>query len=142
MQVLIDTYFLECEATGTRPNVSGLALALHTSYKTLIQWENLRPSEDEPEALQVFKKGLSKMVSHAKTRASMAWWPNLEDRDKARGAEFALKVMGYQDKPEYQGPQGSVTINQNTLVIGGSAELEGLLSGILPRTLDKLQGRQ
>lgn len=139
IESLIDTYFLECESTGRRPNVSDLSLALHTSYKGLLRWEALELSDDEPEAVRAFKSGLRQMISRAKTRCASAWWANLEDRDKARGAEFALKVMGYQDRPDYQGAQGTVTINQNNLVIGSSAEVAGLLAGILPKPIARAQ---
>lgn len=132
MQSLIETYFLECEAVDKRPNVSGLALALHTSYKMLNQWESLRPGDNDPEEVKAFKKGISTMVAHAKTRCAAAWWPNLEDRDKARGAEFALKVMGHHDKPDYAPAQGQV-FNQTNVIVGNGVDLGDLFGGLLPK---------
>lgn len=128
----IDTYFLECEATGEKPNVAGLALCLDTSYRMLLTWEHLKPEEGDSEAQKRFKTEFSQLVSRAKVRCSRAWWANLEDRDKARGAEFALKVMGFQDKPEHQ-PAGNITINQqNNVLVGNPAQLTDLFGGILP----------
>lgn len=133
----IDTYFLECEATGEKPNVAGLALALDTSYRMLLTWEHLKAQEGDTEAEKRFKTEFSQLVSRAKVRCSRAWWASLEDRDKARGAEFALKVMGFQDKPEHQ-PAGNITINQqNNVLVGNPAQLTDLFGGLLPTPVQK-----
>lgn len=145
---LIDGYFEECEILGKTPNVAGLSLALETDYKTMIRWENLESrksgngEEEETEEERLFRQGLGQLIRRAKTKCAEKWFPGLEDRDKARGSEFALKVMGYQDKPENQSI-GQVTINQqNNVLVGNPAHLEALFHGMLPDQVQKALGSQ
>lgn len=133
---LIDTYFLECETLGKTPNVAGLALALDTDYKTLLRWEQLKGEEEDTDEENAFKAGLSQMIRRAKTKCAERWFPGLEDRDKARGSEFALKVMGYQDKPDNSGVQ-NITINQQNVLIGNPEHLGDLFGGILAGPVQK-----
>lgn len=132
---LIEQYFEECEILGKTPNVAGLSLALGSDYRTMLSWERLKPDEDDGEDEIAFKRGLSQIITRAKTRCAERWFPGLEDRDKARGSEFALKVMGYQDKPENQ-QATAITINQqNNVMVGNPAHLEALFKGLLPTSV-------
>lgn len=137
VETIIEDFFTECQATGKRPNVSSLALALHIGYKQLCRWEAAAPGETDSEAVRAFKKGLRDITVRAKTRCAAAWWENLEDRDKSRGAEFALKVMGYQDKPADSSSPHSVQVTQNILVSHDSPALGELFAGLLPRPVQK-----
>lgn len=136
-QRLILGYFETCEMLGKTPNVAGLALALETDYKTMIRWEALQPREEDTAEETLFRSGLSQMIKRAKTLCAEKWFPGLEDRDKARGSEFALKVMGYQDKPDvYVG--SNITVNQqNNVVVGNPEQLSGLFGGLLPGPVQK-----
>jgi hypothetical protein len=132
VQGMIDTYLLECDATGKIPNVSGLALALWTTRKGLCEWERLKAEEGDEPDLIVFKSALRNAISRAKERIAEWWTPGLMDRDKARGTEFYLKTLGYQDRPEPV-PAGNITINQqNNVLVGNPAQLTDLFGGILP----------
>lgn len=136
VETRVENFFAECEATGKRPNVSDLALALGTYYKRLLIWENPNIKDDDSEAIRAFKTGLRDIISRAKTRCASAWWSTLEDRDKARGGEFALKVMGYQDRPA-ESPHNSVQVTQNILVSSDSPALADLFGGLLPKPVQQ-----
>jgi hypothetical protein len=132
----VESYFLECEATGERPNMAGLSLAMGVSHTALNEWAAYKPShspEGEDERITFFRKGLAATVSRAKAVIARAWHRNLEDRDKARGAEFILKTLGYQDKPDvYLSPNITVNQQQNNIIATDSQALKDLLAGMLP----------
>jgi hypothetical protein len=137
VQGMIDTYLLECDATGKIPSISGLALCLDTHRKVLCEWERLTCTEDDTEDEKLFKANLRNTVSRAKERIAEWWTPGLMDRDKARGTEFYLKTLGYQDKPDAASVQNITVNQQNNVLVGNPALLSDLFGGLLPGPVQK-----
>lgn len=136
VQGIIDTYLLECETTDRVPSISGLALSLDTHRKILCEWERLTPDEDDTPEESAFKCSLRNAISRAKEKIAEWWTPGLMDRDKARGTEFYLKTLGYQDKADNSGVQ-NITINQQNVLIGNPEHLGDLFGGILASPVQK-----
>lgn len=96
-----DAYFAECEASGRRPTVNGLTLALGYAHR-----QSLFDCAD--------REGFSDAVKRARTRLESAWEEALAAPQVA-GAIFWLKNQGWSDKTEHElsgpgkGPIESVT---------------------------------
>jgi hypothetical protein len=91
----IAAYFAECDARDRPYTVTGLALALDTTRKTLCDFENY------PE--------FSNAIKRAKTRVEMFAEERLFSSN-CTGAIFALKNFGWRDKPVEDDDEDAVSV--------------------------------
>jgi len=87
-------YFEECDENGEPYTITGLALALETTRKTLIEYAN------RPEYVNTIKYYKTKVENYAEK--------NLFGRNPT-GPIFALKNFGWQDKTQ-QEHSGDLTV--------------------------------
>lgn len=93
IKTAIDRYFAECDKTQEPYTITGLAMALDTSRKVLLDYET---KYDE-----VFGEELSDAVKKAKQKIEKAY--ELRNIKQGRGGDiFALKNFGWRDKQEIE----------------------------------------
>ena len=105
-QKLVDSYFKECDEEQSHYTITGLALALDTSRKSLCEWER----DDHH---------LSNTIKRAKTRIEAQVEKMLFSGGAAAGPIFWLKNFGWTDKQEHQ--------------VNPGAGLEALIAGTMPK---------
>ena len=93
IEEISDRFFKKCDKNKKPYTITGLALALNTSRKTLMQWEG---REDIGNAI---KKGKDRCENYAEERLFM---PN------PTGAIFALKNFDWTDRQEFTGKDGNI----------------------------------
>ena len=85
LQKAIDSYFADCVRDEIPFTITGLALALDTTRKTLIEYE------DRPEFVNAIKKAKTRVENYAEIRLFSS---------SPTGAIFALKNFDWKDKSE------------------------------------------
>lgn len=93
----IEDFFIECKEENRVPTITGLAVKLDTTRRTLLDYENqiVKTLDDN------IKKEISHTIKKAKARIESEYEQALMDRGKTTGAIFTLKNnYGWQDKQE------------------------------------------
>lgn len=93
----IEEFFIECKEENRVPTITGLAVKLDTTRRTLLDYENqiVKTLDDN------IKKEISHTIKKAKARIESEYEQALMDRGKTTGAIFTLKNnYGWQDKQE------------------------------------------
>ena len=93
----IEEFFIECKEENRVPTITGLAVKLDTTRRTLLDYENqiVKTLDDN------IKKQISHTIKKAKARIESEYEQALMDRGKTTGAIFTLKNnYGWQDKQE------------------------------------------
>lgn len=93
----IEEFFIECKEENKVPTITGLAVKLDTTRRTLLDYENqIVKTLDEN-----IKKEISHTIKKAKARIESEYEQALMDRGKTTGAIFTLKNnYGWADKQE------------------------------------------
>lgn len=93
----VEEFFIECKEENRVPTITGLAVKLDTTRRTLLDYENqiVKTLDDN------IKKEISHTIKKAKARIESEYEQALMDRGKTTGAIFTLKNnYGWQDKQE------------------------------------------
>ena len=113
LQKDIDNFFINCKENNLVPTITGLAVALDTTRRTLLDYENLIV-KTLPEDI---KQEISHTIKKAKTKIEFGYEQALFDKGKTTGAIFTLKNnYGWADKQEI------VTTNNNLVDLSGLSE--------------------
>lgn len=105
LQKQIDDYFAECDSSEKPYTITGLALALDTTRKTLIEYE------DRPDYVNAIKRAKTKVENYAEQRLYSG---------SAAGPIFALKNFDWSDK----------TQQELTGANGGAIKTEGSITDL------------
>lgn len=97
LKIEIEEFFIECKEENKVPTITGLAVKLDTTRRTLLDYENqIVKTLDEN-----IKKEISHTIKKAKARIESEYEQALMDRGKTTGAIFTLKNnYGWADKQE------------------------------------------
>lgn len=93
----IEEFFIECKEENRVPTITGLAVKLDTTRRTLLDYENqiVKTLDDN------IKKEISHTIKKAKARIESEYEQALFDRGKTTGAIFTLKNnFNWADKQE------------------------------------------
>lgn len=119
----IEQFFIDCKEDDLVPTITGLAVALDTTRRTLLDYEN----EIVKKLDENIKKEISHTIKRAKQKIELAYEQALFDRGKTPGAIFTLKNnYNWVDKQEVVS-----TVQEK------SPDLSGLSEEDLKKLLDK-----
>lgn len=105
VQELIDNYFQDCDAKDKPYTITGLAYALYTTRKTLLDYQYKQQIHVDSKIADK----ISDAITRAKQRCEVYANEALYDKCKARGAERDLQV-NYDWRTDDDGNKAQVTI--------------------------------
>ena len=104
LQVKIDKFFADCKKEHIIPTVTGLAVALDTSRKVILDYENYCEHVDKLKSLdESAKRDISNTIKRAKAKIESGYEQQLLNAKNPAGAIFTLKNnYGWVDKQEIE----------------------------------------
>ena len=113
LQKIIDKWFEDCKENNIIPTVTGLAVALDTSRKVLLDYENFCDNTDTLKSLdESVKREISNTIKRAKAKIEAGYEQQLLKAKNPAGAIFILKNnYGYKDKQEIEQTNKTITID-------------------------------
>lgn len=112
LQKKIDKFFADCKKEGIIPTVTGLAVALDTSRKVILDYENYCEHDDKLKSLDdSVKRDISNTIKRAKARIESEYEQQLLSAKNPAGAIFTLKNnYGWVDKQEVVNTNNNIEV--------------------------------
>lgn len=112
LQKKIDKFFSDCKKEGIIPTVTGLAVALDTSRKVILDYENYCEHDDKLKSLDdSVKRDISNTIKRAKARIESEYEQQLLSAKNPAGAIFTLKNnYGWVDKQEVVNTNNNIEV--------------------------------
>lgn len=113
LQKIIDEWFEDCKENHIIPTVTGLAVALDTSRKVLLDYENFCDNNDKLKSLdESVKREISNTIKRAKAKIEAGYEQQLLNAKNPAGVIFTLKNnYRWVDKQEIEQTNKTITVD-------------------------------